>query len=181
MKTGRRTIGWVIGLAASVMLVFAGTELVLRDGRVLSGTELRRDDGNYVLTLEDGEAITLPAEVVDSVRLTGEGRAETLAGEPIRQPSREEQLQVLGPQARFQEDIVDNDWEPTSDWEMTPEKNNFNPSTWSKPPIDPSWEPESSWDEDEDVLASGRTEWKESIIDPGWAPTDGFATSVGRR
>jgi hypothetical protein len=181
MRASRRTLGWLAGLAASVMLVSAGTELVLRDGRVLSGKEVERDAGDYILTLEDGSSITLPAEFVESVRLTGEGEPRTLAGEPIREPSREEQLQVLGPPSRFKEDIVDNDWEPTNDWEMTPEKNNFNPSTWSKPPLDPSWEPESSWDENKDVLASGRTKWKESIIDPSWSPTDGFATSVGRR
>jgi hypothetical protein len=180
MKTGRRTLGWLTALAASVMLVSAGTELVLRDGRVLSGKDVERDGGNYVLIMEDGGSITLPAELVESVRLTGEGEPRTLAGEPYSEPTREERLRVLGPRARFKEDIVDNDWEPSSDWEMTPEKNNFNPSKWSKPPIDPSWEPESSWDEDKDVLASGRTKWKKSIIDSSWSPTDGFATSPGR-
>jgi hypothetical protein len=181
MRAGRRTIGWLVVLSASIVLVFAGTEIVLRDGRVLSGKDLERDAGNYVLIQEDGSSITLPAELVESVRLTGEGKPQTLAGEPISPPTTEDQLRVFGSQARFKEDIVDNDWQPSSDWEMSPEKNNFNPSTWSKGPVDSNWEPESSWDEDKDVLASGRTKWNKSIIDSTWSPTDGFATSVVNR
>jgi hypothetical protein len=184
----------VAGLLLAVVAalpVCAGTELVLRDGTVLEGTAVQRLEGNYVLTIEGGEAITVPVELVEQVRLSGEreaptgmrtGEPETLVGERITPPTRSEQTEKLGPPSRFQDDIVDNSWHPTTDWNMDPHtQNNFAPSTWSKGPIDPEWKPQSAWDTNEDVLASGRSEWRQGIIDPSWKPTDGFADSAERR
>ncbi|MCP3979643.1 MAG: hypothetical protein GY716_09980 [bacterium] len=186
------------------------TELVLVDGRVLSGTEVRRDGGSYVLRLDGGDEITLPAELVESVRLTGKREPEpqtpptglvvaepqtlagspppdgpsgirttgpqTLAGAPVRAPTTAEQRGTLGPAAKFQKDIVKNDWQPTTDWNMDPDsQNNFNPSTWAGDVIDPTWEPESAYDKSDDALKDSRSTFRKSIIDNSWQPQDGFA------
>ena len=89
--------------ALSVLSVQGQTELVLVDGRVIPGESVRRDGGEYVLTLESGDEISLPVELVESVRLASDrereearaaertsnlqpgfrtGKAETLAGTP---------------------------------------------------------------------------------------------------
>jgi hypothetical protein len=185
-----RLAGLMLVLVAVTLPQTNSTQLVLRDGTVLEGVAVQKLEGNYILTTEDGEAVTIPAELVETVRLTGVGEApsgmqtgepKTLVGETITPPRRSEQVQRIGPPSRFQEDIVDTSWRPSTDWDMNPDKqNNFAPSTWSKGPIDPEWKPKSTWDANEDVLASGRSEWRESIIDPTWKPTDGFARSMER-
>ncbi len=179
------TLGWVVLLSA---LAGSGqAELELIDGRVLSGVEVRREGAVYVLTLESGAMVSMPVELVASVRLFLKGepesgpKSETLAGDDTRPPTAQEQLEVFGEPARFQNSVISPSWTPTSDWDMDPERqNNFRPSTWQESPIDPTWQPTSDWNNDDDVLASGRSTWQKSPIDSEWKPTDGFATSVGR-
>jgi len=176
-----------VTLFAAVMQVSAETELVLRDGTILEGVDLVLVEGNYVLTLADGEAIILPLELVKSMRLSGTGEGptgirtgqpETLVGPTITPPARREQLETLGQPSRFKEQIVDNSWEPSSDWEMDPDKqNNFAPSSWPKDLIESVWRPKSAWEANADVLAPGRTAWRRSIIDASWTPTEGFRGS----
>ena len=196
-------------VAAALLLLLAGsaadeTQLVLIDGSVLSGTEIRREDGAYVLTLEDGGQATLPEELVEIVRLVGQAEEpdpglvagdpippgptglrnagpETLAGVPVEAPRTSEQLRALGPPARFQKDIIDPNWQPKSAWDEDEDVLADSRSTWAEDIIDPSWQPESAWDKDKDVLESSRSTWSKSIVDSTWAPTDGFKTSVGRR
>ena len=66
----------VVLVAVVLLLLIAGsaadeTQLVLIDGSVLSGTHVRREDGTYVLTLEDGGRVALPEQLVETVRLVG--------------------------------------------------------------------------------------------------------------
>lgn len=183
------------------------TQLVLIDGSVLSGTDLRREDGTYVLTLEDGDQVALPEQLVETVRLVGRAREpdernrgliagerippgptglrsagpETLAGVPVEPPRTSEQLRALGPPAQFQKNIIDPAWRPESAWDEGEDVLAASRSTWAEDIIDPGWQPESAWDADADVLESSRSTWSKSIVDSTWTPTDGFATSVGRR
>jgi hypothetical protein len=178
-----------VTLSASVMQLSAETELVLRDGTILEGVDLALVEGNYVLTLADGAAIILPLELVKSLHLSGAGEGptgirtgqpETLVGPTIMPPGRREQLETLGPTSRFKEQIVDNGWEPSSDWEMDPDRqNNFAPATWQKDLIESVWRPKSAWEANADVLAPGRTAWRRSIIDASWTPTEGFRGGAG--
>ena len=173
-------------LAALATAAFGQAELELLDGRILGGTDVRREGAVYVLTLEGGGTISLPVELVASVRLFGKGderdQPKTLAGDEIDLPTRSEQLEVLGKPSRFQKSISDPTWAPKSDWNMDPvQQNNFAPSTWQKSPIDPSWKPTSDWDADDDVLESSRSTWQKSPIDSKWTPTNGFKDSVGRK
>jgi hypothetical protein len=197
----RRSALLLLGLIVAAGAALAATELVLQDGRVIEGVELRRDGDSYVLVLESGDAIVIPTVLVKVVRLAGARgpltraepqelgeappagpsglvRAEprTLAGPEVRPPKTSEQLKVFGAPAQFQQDIVDNEWQPSSDWDMDPARqNNFAPSKWAENVIDPHWQPESAFDADKDVLAGSRSTFQKSIIDNSWAPTDGFA------
>jgi hypothetical protein len=197
----------------AIGVIVATSEVVLLDGRVIAGIEVRRDGDNYVIVLENGQAIVLPRALVETVRLgaepepepeerydprTGLTRGEPqelaaplpqgavgvviseprqLAGDPIHVPTTDEQLAVFGKPAEFQKDIIDNSWEPTSDWNMDPEtQNNFAPSTWSKDIVDNSWEPTSDWEMDQEKQNNfAQSTFSKSIVDNSWAPTDGFA------
>lgn len=134
--------------------------IVLADGRVLEGEDVRREGDLIVLELPTGEAIAVPDALVGRLRLGDGGplplsrkappglrlaEPETLAGTFVPPPRREEQVAVFGEPARF------------------------NPG-----PIDVSWKPRSWFDPDRDVLARSRARWARSLLDPNWTPSDGF-------
>ena len=184
--------------------VLAGAALVLNDGRVLKGVDVRRDGGNYLLEQESGGVISLPIELVREVRLstppapdprtgltyregsqtlagTSErpggvvvGKGQTIAGDQHRIPTPAEQTAVLGPPSKFSKDIVDNSWTPTSDWDPDPKGNNFAPSKWSEGVVDNDWEPTSDWDNDVENNNFNRSSWSEGVVENEWRPTDGF-------
>jgi hypothetical protein len=195
-------------LAAAVQAVRPEAELVLQDGTVIRGADVRREGDLYVLALESGEMLSFPVALVDEVRLGGRGEGsapapgvrrgesetlagsrpdedapsglrrgepQTLAGTEVRPPRPSEQTRVLGPAAKFQDDIVDSNWTPQSDWDTNPSNNNFAPSTWAEAPVDSEWKPQSAFDADNDVLEPGRSGWQESIVDSQWQPQDAFA------
>lgn len=204
----------LILLALTTTPASGQTELELIDGRVLTGVEVRREPGLYILRLESGEEISFPEELVKTVRLVFEGEElggdsalpappgvirrsgpqilggaappagptgirsgapRQLAGQPVRSERPYDQLAVLGQPSTFQKDVVVNDWRPSTDWNMDPEKqNNWAPSEWAEDIVDHSWEPTSVYDADADVMKSSRSTWQKSKIDSSWAPTDGF-------
>ena len=210
----RPFVAFALALVLTIGVIVAATEIVLQDGRVIAGIELRRDGDNYIVVLQNGQAIVLPRALVKTVRVgaepepedeqpryhprTGLTRSEPkelaaplpegavgvviseprqLAGDPVRAPTSREQLAVFGEPAEFQKNIVDNRWEPSSDWNMDQEtQNNFAPSTWSKDIVDNSWEPSSDWDMDTEKQNNfAPSTFSKSIIDNSWTPTDGFA------
>ena len=159
------------------------SELELIDGRILTGTSVRRDGAQYLLEQENGTVIPVPVELVARVRLIVEGdpdredpnESTQVAGAPVKVPDRNDQLGVFDHPSEFQEDVVDHSWAPSSDWNMDPAtQNNFAPSEWQEDVVDHSWEPTSAWDKDEDVLADSRSSWQKSSIDSSWTPTSGF-------
>jgi hypothetical protein len=183
-------------LAAIVVLAappgWGAAAVVLKDGQVLEGTDVRRQGEEVLLTLDGGNVITLPDSIVKEIRLSGDGSAgktppptafrtegpETLAGNEVVPPRKSDQLANAGTTSRFQEDVVDPNWTPPgTDWDMDTSNNDFAPSTWSRSPVDPDWEPDSAFDAREDVLAAGKSNWQKSIVDPTWKPEDGFRRS----
>jgi len=170
----RHRLAEVVLVGALTAIAGGQAELELVDGRVLAGSEVRREGDVYVLTLDNGEALTFPVELVKTVHLFGKGEPKPAT------PA--EQLEVLGEPSRFQKNIVDSRWTPETDWDMDPEKqNNFRPSTWQESPIDPTWKPTSAWADGKDVMARSRSTWQKTTIDSSWTPTDGFKDSVGRK
>ncbi|HEX6853646.1 MAG TPA: hypothetical protein VF139_19775 [Candidatus Polarisedimenticolaceae bacterium] len=184
-KLRRRAIAALaVALAAAVAL--GGAELILQDGRVLKGDSVRKDEDVYVLTTPTGE-LTMPVELVDGVRLTGEPEPEAptafkvvppgaIVGEEIRPPTAEEQTRAIGNPSKFAPSIVDHEWHPTSalsDEDVLADSR----STWAEDIVDSEWKPTSAFDETEDVLAGSRSTWAKPAIDSSWKPTDGFAKS----
>jgi len=49
---------------------------------------------------------------------------------------------------QWSKSIIDNDWEPTSDWDSDMENNNFNRSNWSKSVVDNEWKPKDAFAKD---------------------------------
>lgn len=192
---------WLALLTAVPAL--ADAELVLQDGKVLKGREVKRVGNLYNLTLESGDVATFPIEFVREVRLSakqrdpdfyGLQRAEpaTLAGESARpkgvlveQPrvlagtnvkpiTPAEATAALGPPAKWQKGVINPEWRPTSDWDNNPETtNNFAPSTWAKGTIDPNWEPTSGFP-DKPLLPENPSRWQQAPINPQWEPEDAF-------
>lgn len=187
----RRIVLALVLLAPGAIPAWSASAVVLQDGQVLSGIDVRRQGEEVLLTLEGGNVITLPASIVKEIRLSGDGSPakkeapsafrnegpEVLAGEEVRAPRTSEQVANAGSTSRFQQDVVDSNWQPTTDWDMDPSNNDFAPSTWSRGPVDPNWQPDSAFDAQEDVLAGGRSGWQKSIVDPSWKPEDGFRRS----
>lgn len=164
-----------------------GVSLVLADGRVLEGSDVRRQGTVYQLTLASGEIVTLPEASVREIRLTGESTkpaptairpsaAETLAGDSDsrRPPSSSTQRRALGPPATFVEPKVDPSWQPAPAVDpeldvLAPQRSTFTPSR-----LDPNWRPESAFDAGVDVLAGSRSRFVAARIDPTWKARDGF-------
>ena len=137
--------GLILGLVLAGP-VLAGTELVLEDGRVLQGVDVRRDGDLYLLEQESGGVLPIPVELVREVRLKQDrpkpdprtgityrepetlagsskrpqgvvpGEPEVLAGRENKTPTRSEQLGALGSPSKFSKGIIDPSWTPSSDW-----------------------------------------------------------------
>ena len=162
-----------VAVAVATAVALGGAELILQDGRILKGDDVRKDDDVYVLSTPSGE-ITMPVELVEGVRLTGE--PEVLAGVAVVPPTPEEQTRAIGNPSKFAPSIVDHEWHPTSalgDEDVLADSR----STWAEDIVDSEWKPTSAFDETEDVLAGSRSTWAKPAIDPSWKPTDGFAKS----
>jgi hypothetical protein len=200
-----------VAFGAAAAVHAAAAELILSDGRVVGGSDARRDGDDWVVTLEGGEAIVIPAALVEVVRSgepEEEGRepvrpapeppaedrdggapsgwrtpeAETLAGAPLRSPGSAEQLEVFGAAARFPSSIIEPEWKPSSDWDMDSDRrNNFNPARWVEDPVEHDWVPVSAFDAAKDVLAGSRSRWPKSIVEPAWTPADGFSSTGAGR
>lgn len=188
----RRVVAALVVVAIAAVAL-GGAELILLDGRVLQGDSVRKDEDVYVLTTPTGE-MTMPVELVEGVRLTGDpepprpegipdgptgfrvGTAETLSGPEIRPSTPEEQTRAIGNPSKFQPSIVDHEWHPQSalsDEDVLADSR----STWAPDVVDSTWTPKSAFDEKEDVLAGSRSSWAKSPVDNEWKPTDGFAKS----
>ncbi len=183
----RRIFSTAMAIHLVAISAFAGAELVLEDGQVLSGKSVERKKDLYFLELSTENVLPVPAELVRELRLTGEddpaptglrpAEAETLVGPPgkIEFPNTAEQLAVLDQgRSRFQAGWLDPVWRPSSDWTFDPSMNNFNPARWYQAPIDPTWTPSSAFGASGDVTDFNPARWIEAPIDSTWWPTDGF-------
>ena len=173
-------------------------KLILRDGRVLTGSDVRREHGNYYLTVEGGGVIPIPEPLVERVALSATGSTEPrpvegagpiematrppaqLAGPPVEAPRPADQARVLGEPSRFQPGVFDPYWRPESDWDANatdPHRNDFAPSTWAESVVDTDWRPQSAYTEDHTQFAPSK--WQSGVVDSGWVPQDGFRKDAG--
>lgn len=159
--------------------------LVLADDRRFVGLDVEREGDLYLLEIEGGTVLSIPAAGVKEVGLKlvdqpatafRPSRAgELQGGTPARLPEADEQLaEMAAGRAEFQTGVVDPNWEPSSDWSNDPALNNFNPSRWYRAPLDPAWSPTSDFTLESDVTEFSPARWMPSVIDPSWTPTDGY-------
>ena len=176
----------LVGAAA-----LAGAELVLLDGRVLPGDSVRREGDLYILGTPTGD-VTMPADLVERVQITGgpdsrpvqgipegptglrDAGPQQLAGAPVQPSAPSQQTAAIGNPSSFRKSPVNSEWHPTSAYDMSKDVLADSRSTFARSPIDPEWHPTSAFDEDEDVLADSRSTFAKSPIDSSWTPTDGF-------
>jgi hypothetical protein len=176
-------IAIVAALVAGLSTTPAGYELVLADERVLEGFDLRLRDGVYQLTLESGDVITFPAELVTEVRLNDkQAQSDELDVHPDVEAHDPETL--AGQEDEVHPHVVASEPQTIAGQEGVP----TGPPTTSeqldafgrpgnqfqKSPMDPNWTPKSAYDRDVDVLASSRSKWAESPMDNEWVPESGF-------
>ncbi len=181
---------WVAGLLAAVLLApvpaRAEAEIVLVDGRTLSGTEVEFVEGRFSLTTATGEVVPIPAELVKELRLRGRDSAERDASPGLR-PARPEVLagppeaarpltpsEALAafrrPAARFRPSIVESGWKPSESW-LSPAAA-LSPVRWARPLVETLWRPVSAFPKDFTEFNPAR--WARTIVRSEWYPTDGF-------
>jgi hypothetical protein len=192
----------LIGLLATTV-ASADAHLVLRDGQVLSGTSLEQEDGLYLLTLESGDVLPLPAALVLEVHRSAtraeEDPAEQDGPAPLPQlemelvpaqprelpsddigvPERPRRLIELPDGGRsastFSRSLIDPAYVLESGYAERPMLGVFDESLWGGGPLDPNWKLDSGWElpEGEPTLHPDR--WNKAAQRPFWKPKDGFA------
>jgi hypothetical protein len=184
----RRLAGCLLALlVVSTVPVGGETELVLIDGRVLSGREVRREGDEYVLTLESGDEISLPTQLVESVRLIGKK-------EEPEQPDEDEFMQTHpglrtagpealggvspppGPSGLRSEGPQQLAGDPVSRPSRSEQLEVFGePAEFRKDIVDNSWTPTTDWNMDPETQNNwAPSKWAEDIVDPSWEPESAF-------
>ena len=160
--------------------VLATTELVLKDGRVISGVEVRREGDDFYIEMEGGNTVVIPAALVAETRLiqteppstynpeTGLTTREDADNQAYGQPTPPE---APGVKKAEPQDLAGG---PAPTPPTTSEQlavfgrpgNQFQQST-----IDPNWKPESDWETDPEKTNNfAPSEWAQAPIDPDWEP-----------
>ena len=86
-----------VTIVGSIAPIFADAELLLTDGTVLKGVEVRLEGGLYLLELDSGEVAAIPAALVRELRLldvrtTEEGTTVSVASDVARPASQQDPL-----------------------------------------------------------------------------------------
>lgn len=168
-------------LALSILL--AAAEVVLGDGQILQAAEVRQENGNYLIVMDTGETLSIPVELVQEVRLTGQKRPE---------PRREGAFVYDDPQNLAGPDILDDDkLGPTGLKKSQPQTlagQAVRPPSRSEqtaalgPPAqfqqglsDPTWRPETDWNMDPSVQNNwAPSTWSKNIVDSDWQPESAY-------
>lgn len=172
-------IGLIL-LAASIQAVHPEAELVLRDGTIIRGADLRREGELYVVELEEGERLSLPGALVEEVRLSGEG------GESAPSPGRGE--------AQLDADSFERESRPPEPRRVEPrvlagtrvrpprpsEQTRIlgSPARFPKSIVDSGWTPRSDWEANRSGNDFRPSTWARSPLDPGWRPRSAFDPRV---
>ena len=165
--------------------VLAGSALILTDGQVINGTEIRRDGDSYLVTMEGGSIVPFPAQLVKEIKLESDappkppagwdyGGPRQFAGSPIPTQNPADQLKVFGPPTRWSKDVVDTTWQPTSAYDLSKDVMEGSRAKWSQNAVDTTWQPTSAYDLNKEVMANSKSTWSKDVVDTTWQPTDGF-------
>ena len=198
-QRGNKIVGLALGgvvLALAASTLPGETQLVLVDGRILSGTNVRRDGDEYVLLLDNGQEVTIPVPLVETVRLEGDDRevrrlqaeertaAEKRAAAAVisggltptvprdlsgtSQPSGPSGLQVALPRTLAGEAVRPP---PTAEQLRVLGA----PAEFTKNIVDNSWTPTSDWSMNPHQQNNfAPSKWADDVIDNGWEPESAF-------
>lgn len=182
-----RSLAGSVSLAALLLVgapAEAAASLVLTDGQIIKGMEVKRQGDAFLVTMAGGNTVAIPAALVKEVKLEEDppvkalprldrSGPKTLVGPgEFASQDRKDQLKVFGPPTRWSKDAVDATWVPTSAYDPDKDVWAGSRATWSKSAVDTTWTPQSVFDLDKDVWAGSRATWSRSVVDTTWKPKD---------
>lgn len=159
--------------------LLADFELLLEDGRVLNGVDVRREKGEYLLQMADGQTVSIPEELVAEVRITAghaagfgmvEAEPQQLEGDAVDLD--DENRPASGMVRGHAEVLAGEEIRPPRTSEQT--KALGPPAEFSKGVIDPTWRPESVFNASNDVTNFNPSTWAEDIVDHSWTPSSDY-------
>ncbi len=172
----------VIGWTAPTL---ADAELLLADGTVLRGVEVRLEGGLYLLELDSGEVAAIPAALVRElrlldVRMTAEGTTVGVASDVARPASQQDPLSRFletrpGWRRGAPQDVAGAPWRIHDTQRQTAV---FGPPARFQPGLPFRFKPFHAWDRSIDVLAGNRSTWSRPILDPVWRPRSAFDPGI---
>jgi len=161
----------------------ADAELILRDGSVLRGVEVRLAGDVYILESATGEAVSVPLELVAELRLGGGAGEDDSRGPALRESSgrrvagadrdprapsglREaEPRSLAGGEARFAR--------PSEQLRVFRD-----PGTFPRSVIEHRWSPRSDWKLNLENNEFAPVEWAEGPVESGWTPRSAFQADL---
>jgi hypothetical protein len=194
MARGRTTALCGILILAVCLPALAGVRVTLRDGRVLEGREIDRDQALYLLQLESGTVLSLPAALVIQVEVlveepeTAGDAAGAVAGEDRPGPSESERSASSGradglpgglttAEPRTLAGLPGAPRLPTLSEQLRVLRDSaarFQPGV-----ISPYWKPTSDWADTPEINNNfNPARWYQAPIDPNWRPTNSLGDDV---
>jgi hypothetical protein len=163
----------------------AAVSVTLTDGQILKGSGLKRDGDSFLVVMDAGGTVAVPAALVKAISFSDDAKKappgfdfsgpKTLAG-PATRPSQDakDQLKAFGPPTQWSKDVIDTTWTPTSAFDLSKDVFAFSRTTWAPNVVDTTWQPKDAFDTSQDLFASTRATWSASVVDTTWTPADGW-------
>lgn len=177
----------IFGIAVLVTIVgwtspvVADAELLLTDGTVLKGVEVRLEGGFYLLELDSGEVAAIPSALVRELHLldlraTEEGTTVGVASDVARPAPQQDPLSRFvetrpGWRRGAPQDLAGAAWRIHDAAEQTAV---FGQPARFQQGLPFRFKPVHAWDRSNDVLGGNRSTWQRPILDPVWKPTPAF-------
>ena len=178
-------IGIFLVIAGGMTPVAADVELLLVDGRVLKGVEVRLEGGYYLLELDNGEIAAIPSGVVRELHLldlrpTAEGTTIGVGSDVSRPPSEQDPPSRLiekrpGWRRGAPQDLAGTPWKLYDTQEQTAV---FGEPSRFQPGLPFRFKPVHAWDRSNDVLGRNRSTWQRPLVESVWQPTEAFDTKI---
>jgi hypothetical protein len=175
----------VVAFVLAVSSALATVELVLTDGQVLPGVDVRREGNVYLLETESGAVLTFPVELVDQVRLAmkAEKKKQSSGLPPGYRNEGPQQLggQVLdednrGPSGMREAEPQTLAGQPTRPPRPSEQTAALGPrAQFQQDVVRNDWVPETDWNMDPHEQNNfAPSTWAESIVDDEWQPESAF-------
>jgi rare lipoprotein A len=163
----------------------AGFQLVLKNGKVLNGADLARENGNYVLIQANGQRTTLAPNQVAEVRILGDDvvAAEGSGDAPGDDAEQDEPVGQNLAGGDVQDRVIRA--EPSSlaggEAPELPQTQDGaqNLAGGTDQPLQPGeWRPESDWAREDEDDWSRTGGWESNAPDRTWIPDSDYATDL---